>query len=246
MSIPFTAIPAIDVRDARVVRLSQGDYARQTDYANSPLDTARSYAEAGAQWLHLVDLDAAKNGGYSLQSLLVELRQCTALQIQTGGGIRSQSDLESLLALGVSRVVVGTIAVRSPELVCEWIRAYGPERITLALDARKDGAGNWRLSVAGWTETSAQTIDGLLDRYSEAGVRHVLCTDISGDGMLGGYNLGLYRELAERWPTLQIQASGGVRSVADIVAARDAGASAAILGRALLEGQFSLSEALAC
>ena len=246
MSAPFSVIPAIDVRDGRVVRLRQGDYARETAYEHSPLLLAENYATAGAQWLHLVDLDAARLGGYTLQRLVAEVRESTPLKIQSGGGVRGESDVESLLALGVSRVVVGTLAVREPTRVRRWLQAYGTEHITLALDARLDDAGVWRLPTAGWTEVSAASMDALLQRYVDAGLRHLLCTDIARDGMLSGFNLDLYRQLSRRWPELAIQASGGVRSVADVIAARDAGASAAILGRGLLEGNFSLEEALAC
>jgi phosphoribosylformimino-5-aminoimidazole carboxamide ribotide isomerase len=244
--MPFTVIPAIDVRNARVVRLSQGDYAQETVYGDSPLGVAGLYADAGAQWLHLVDLDAARLGGYSLQPLLTQLRLATPLRIQTGGGIRSEADVESLLELGVSRVVVGTAAVRAPERVAGWIRAYGSDRITLALDTRQDESGAWRLPVSGWTENSAAGLDDLLQLYVDAGLKNLLCTDIARDGMLSGFNLDLYRMLAVRWPQLAIQASGGVRSVDDVRAAREAGAGAAILGRALLEARFKLEEALAC
>ena len=242
----FTIIPAIDVRQSCVVRLNQGDYERETVYDNSPLATAIRYADSGAQWLHLVDLDAARRGEYSLQALLAKLHKSTPLRIQTGGGIRNEADVEAVLELGAARVVIGTQAVRDPIRVSRWIGEYGRERITLALDARQDAGGDWRLPVAGWTETSGESLEDLLDRYSDAGLKHVLCTDIARDGMLSGLNIDLYRMLSQRWPALSIQASGGVRSVDDIVAAREAGASAAILGRALLEQRFKLGEALAC
>jgi phosphoribosylformimino-5-aminoimidazole carboxamide ribotide isomerase len=242
----FTVIPAIDVRNGRVVRLSQGDYAQETVYLDSPLALAQRYAAAGAQWLHLVDLDAARAGGYTLQPLLAQLRTATSLRIQTGGGIRCEADVEALLELGVERAVVGTIAVREPLRVADWLRVYGSERITLALDVRRDGFDNWRLPVAGWTESSTESLDDLLQRYCDAGLKHLLCTDIARDGMLSGFNLELYRLLARRWPQLCLQASGGVRNVDDVRAAREAGASAAILGRALLEGRFEFAEARKC
>lgn len=241
----FTVIPAIDVRNGRVVRLSQGDYGRETVFDDSPLATAQRYAEAGAKWLHLVDLDAARQGAYSLQPLLAELAKIP-LRIQTGGGIRSEVDVEAIFDSGATRVVVGTLAVREPARVCAWINTYGSERIVLALDVRKNDSGVWELPVAGWTESSAESVDGLLNRYTDAGLTHLLCTDISRDGMLCGFNLDLYRMLSTAWPQLQIQASGGVRDVDDIIAARDANASAAILGRALLENRFTLADALAC
>ncbi len=240
----FLAIPAIDVRSGRVVRLNQGDYDRETVYGDSPETIARAYADAGSRWLHLVDLDAAKNGAYTLAPLLGLLSD--RLKIQTGGGIRSESDVEALLAAGASRVVVGTVAVREPARVAVWLERFGAERITIALDARQDTDGEWRLPVAGWTEASSQTLPDLVAFYADAGLKHLLCTDISRDGMLSGFNLELYRLLGTRWPQLRIQASGGVRSLDDIRAARDAGAGVAILGRALLEGRFDLREALAC
>jgi phosphoribosylformimino-5-aminoimidazole carboxamide ribotide isomerase len=240
----FTLIPAIDVRDGRVVRLAQGDYDRQTTYGDDPVAVARAYADAGARWLHLVDLDAARQGGYSQLPLVERLRAETALAIQTGGGIRTAADIETLLAAGVERVVIGTQAVRRPTLVGAWLRRYGSDRITLALDTRQDESGAWRLPVSGWTEQSPVGLEDLLEDYAAAGLRHLLCTDISRDGMLSGFNIELYAMLAQRWPGLCIQASGGVRGLEDLDAARQAGAAAAILGRALLERRFSLAEAL--
>lgn len=246
MNHSFVAIPALDVRDGKVVRLRQGDYDQQTEFAGSPIELAVAYARSGATCLHLVDLDAARNGAYSLLPLLQAIAAETSLQVQTGGGLRSSADVDGVLAAGAARAVLGTVAVRDPENVCGWLRRFGAERIVLALDVRRDANGEWRLPVAGWTESSPASLDSLLERYCDAGIRHVLCTDIARDGMLAGYSLDLYRELASRWPGLSFQASGGVRSVADIQAARDSGAAGAILGRALLEGRFTLAEALAC
>ena len=242
----FTLLPAIDIRDGAVVRLSQGDYERQTTYAPNPVEASRAYAEAGASWLHLVDLDAAREGCYTLLPLVRDILAATPLKIQTGGGIRHESEVETLLAEGVTRVVVGTVAVREPEKVATWLKKFGPEQLTLALDTRQDERGLWRLPVRGWTENTPHTLESLLSLYAEQGLRHVLCTDIARDGMLSGYNVELYRTLAIRFPNLEIQASGGVRDLADIRAAKRAGASAAILGRALLEGRFTLKEALEC
>ena len=242
----FTVLPAIDVRKGNVVRLNQGDYDRQTVYELSPMDAIRRYAADGAGWLHLVDLDAARVGRYTLGPLIEEVRASTSLKIQTGGGVRSEAEVEALLKAGAERVVICTLAVKEPERVSSWLRTFGMERITLALDARQDETGQWRLPVKGWTENTAGTLEDLLSLYCEAGLQHALCTDIARDGMLSGFNLDLYRRLAGRFPTLQIQASGGVRSLEDIRAAKDAGARAAILGRALLEARFQLEEALLC
>ncbi len=242
----FTILPAIDVRNGAVVRLSQGDYEKQTTYEGAPIETIREYAAAGAAWLHLVDLDAAREGRYTLRPLVEQIRATTSLQIQTGGGVRHEDDVAAMIAAGATRVVVGTVAVREPEKVAGWLAKFGADRLTLALDTRQDESGVWRLPVRGWTENTPHTLESLLGLYAEAGLRHVLCTDIARDGMLSGFNTDLYRSLALRFPHLEIQASGGVRSIADILDARSAGASAAILGRALLEGRFGLKEALAC
>ncbi len=242
----FTILPAIDVLNGSIVRLSQGDYERQTTYASAPLEAIRGYAQSGASWLHLVDLDAARKGRYTLRPLVEEIRAATPLLVQTGGGVRHENDVEAMIAAGAERVVVGTLAVREPEKVIGWLAKFGTDRLTLALDTRQDERGAWRLPVRGWTENTPHTLESLLGLYAEAGLRHVLCTDIARDGMLSGFNVDLYRSLALRFPTLEIQASGGVRGLADIKAAKRAGASGAILGRALLEGHLTLKEALAC
>ena len=242
----FTVYPAIDVREGRVVRLRQGDYADETRYGDDPLAFAQRYADAGATWLHLVDLDAAKAGGYTLLALLRGIVAGTGLQVQTGGGVRTRDDVAALLDAGTSRVVVGSLAVRDPASVLAWIGEFGSERITVALDTRRDADGVWRLPVHGWTETASETLDELLRRYADGGLKHLLCTDIDRDGMLSGPNIALYRGVCVAHPGLQLQASGGVRDVADVIAAREAGCSGAVLGKALLEGRLSLPEALAC
>jgi len=240
----FDVIPAIDLRGGQVVRLKQGDYAQQTTYAADPRELAGRYADAGARWLHLVDLDGARSG--RLDNLAVIAAIATdGMAIQAGGGVREEADLQRLFDAGVQRVVVGSVAVRDPARVAAWLAKYGAERLTLALDTRH-AEGRWVLPSAGWTEVEARTLDELAPWYAARGARHLLCTDIDRDGMLAGFNLDLYRHLATSVPQLALQASGGVRSLDDIRAARDAGANAVILGRALLEGSFTVAEALAC
>ena len=242
----FTVYPAIDVREGRVVRLRQGDYADETRYGDDPLAFAKRYADDGATWLHLVDLDAAKAGGYTLQALLSGIVARTGLQVQTGGGVRTRDDVAALLASGASRVVVGSLAVRDPGSVLAWVGEFGSERITVALDTRRDADGVWRLPVHGWTETASETLDDLLRRYSDGGLQHLLCTDIDRDGMLSGPNIELYGEVCDAYRGLRLQASGGLRDAADVIAARAAGCGGAVLGKALLEGRLSLADALAC
>lgn len=237
----FTLYPAIDVRDGRVVRLRQGDYEQETRYPGEPAEVAARYADAGAQWLHLVDLDAARAGGYTLTALLSTIKSTTALRVQTGGGVRSEADVEAILEAGADRVVVGSLAVREPERVIGWLTRFGADRITVALDARQNDAGQWELPTAGWTQASGVSLGALLTRYADAGLRHLLCTDIARDGMLAGPNLDLYRTLTAMAPQVRVQASGGVRDPADVVASREAGCAGAVLGKALLEGRVDLA-----
>lgn len=245
-SSTFTAYPAIDIRNGRVVRLAQGDYAQETRYGDDPLAQIQDYAAAGARWLHLVDLDAARAGGYTLAPLLARIAASTGLRVQTGGGVRAYDDVARILDAGAARVVIGSLAVRDPALVLDWIDAFGPERITVALDTRFDRAGVWRLPVHGWTETADETLDVLARRYAEGGLRHLLSTDIARDGMLSGPNLALYAHLHALVPGVQLQASGGVRDLADVSAAKAQGCAGIVLGRALLEGRLSVAEAVAC
>lgn len=237
----FTLFPAIDVRDGRVVRLRQGDYEQETRYPGEPAEVAARYAQAGAQWLHLVDLDAARAGGYTLAPLLATIKAATPLRVQTGGGVRSEADVEAILEAGADRVVIGSLAVREPECVIGWLARFGAEHITVALDARQDDAGQWQLPTAGWTQASGVALDGLLRRYADAGLQHLLCTDIERDGMLAGPNLDLYRVLVSIAPRVHVQASGGVRDAADVAAACEAGCAGAVLGKALLEGRIDLA-----
>ncbi|HSX59122.1 MAG TPA: 1-(5-phosphoribosyl)-5-[(5-phosphoribosylamino)methylideneamino]imidazole-4-carboxamide isomerase [Tahibacter sp.] len=240
----FDIIPAIDLRAGNVVRLRQGDYSQQTSYRVDPLRLAQDYATAGAAWLHVVDLDGARAG--NLENFrLIEALAGTAIQLQAGGGVRSEDDVQRLFDAGVARVVVGSVAVREPERVAEWLVRYGAGRLCIALDTR-DENGVWRLPSDGWTQSEAPTLETLAPRYAAAGAVHVLCTDIHRDGMLAGPNLGLYAHLRRLAPGLRVQASGGVRDIADVRAVRELGVAGVVLGRSLLEGQLDLAEALAC
>lgn len=237
----FTPYPAIDVRDGRVVRLRQGDYAQETRYPDDPFTVAQRYADAGATWLHLVDLDAARAGGYTLGPLLQRIKAATRLRVQTGGGVRSEADVEAILEAGADRVVIGSLAVRDSARVIGWLQRFGAERITVALDARQDDAGRWQLPTEGWTQASGASLDDVLQRYVDAGLRHLLCTDIARDGMLSGPNLDLYRSLVAAAPTLAVQASGGVRDATDVAASHEAGCDGVVLGKALLDGRMDLA-----
>ncbi len=241
----FTIYPAIDVREGRVVRLHKGDYAKETRYPSEPLTVAAEYAEGGATWLHLVDLDAARAGGYTLIPLLRAIAEETGLSVQTGGGVRCKQDVIDLLEAGASRVVIGSLAIQQPELVSEWIQEFGADRITVALDARTGDDGSWVLPTAGWTSDSETDLAVLLSHYSRSGLAHALCTDIGRDGTLAGPNLNLYTFVARAVPDVAVQASGGTRHAADVRGVRKVGCGGVILGKALLEGRLTIDEAIA-
>ena len=243
--IPMQIIPAIDLREGRVVRLAQGDYARETRYPRDPAQLAHEYFASGARWLHVVDLDGARSGQLHNLRAIAAIAD-SGLSLQAGGGVRDEDDLRRLYDAGVVRVVVGSVAVREQDIVEKWISSYGAERICIALDTRLDEAGRWSLPVKGWTESSEFTLDELAPHYAGAGARHLLCTDIARDGMLAGPNLELYEHLAHVVPTLDVQASGGVRDATDLRALRALGLAGAVLGRSLLEGRLTLAEALSC
>lgn len=239
-------IPALDLIDGNVVRLQQGDFARQTTFANDPLPLVQAYAAAGAQYLHVVDLDGARDPAKRQIDLLRRISASTSMTVQVGGGIRNQADLEQLFEAGVKRAVIGSLAVTQPQLVQAWLNEFGPAAIVLALDVNIAADGTAYVATHGWQQTSTLTLNQLLDSFSADGLRHVLCTDISRDGMLSGSNIALYAGLKQRYPKLLVQASGGIASLDDLRQLQAINCDAAILGKALLTGQFTLEEALAC
>jgi phosphoribosylformimino-5-aminoimidazole carboxamide ribotide isomerase len=234
-------IPAIDLRDGRCVRLLKGDFGAETRYEVDPVELAASYAKLGARWLHVVDLDGAKRGEPVNLPLIARMRAAAGIDVQLGGGVRSRKSLEQALAVA-SRVVIGSLAVSEPELVSEWLREFGPERLTLALDVRLDEGGKPMIATHGWTESSGLELATAVDRYSAAGLRHVLCTDIDRDGALTGPNTELYGDCVSRWPGIAFQASGGVRDLADLRALTLAGVAGTVSGKALLEGRLTAEE----
>lgn len=242
----FELYPAIDLRGGRVVRLRQGDYGAETHYADDPLPLIEAYAEQGARWLHLVDLDAARAGGFTLAPLIARIKQRCGLRVQAGGGVRRAADVEAMLDAGVDRAVLGTLAIRQPDTVLGLFERHGGERLTLAFDVRADREGGWRLPSHGWTADDAPALPERLEAYRGSPLQHVLSTDIGCDGMLSGPNLALYRWWRQQHPTLLVQASGGVRDGADVAALRALGVAGAVLGRSLLEGRMKLAEVLTC
>lgn len=239
-------IPALDLIDGKVVRLHQGDYGQQRDYGSDPLPRLQDYEAQGAEVLHLVDLTGAKDPAARQIPLLKKLLAGVSVPVQIGGGIRTEADVEALLAAGARRVVVGSTAIKQPGEVHNWFRQYGPEAIVLALDVRIDSENRKEVAISGWQEAADITLEEVIAQFQPSGLRHVLCTDISRDGTLSGSNVALYREVSARFPQIAFQSSGGIGSLADIAALRDSGAQGVIVGRALLEGKFTVSEAISC
>ncbi|NAW61381.1 1-(5-phosphoribosyl)-5-[(5-phosphoribosylamino)methylideneamino]imidazole-4-carboxamide isomerase [Vibrio sp. V31_P5A7T61] len=239
-------IPALDLIDGQVVRLYQGDYGQVTEYKVDPVEQFNLYHQAGANWLHLVDLTGAKDTSARQLELISKLLASTPANIQIGGGVRSEQDVIDLLAAGAQRVVIGSTAVKQPQLVKQWMEKYGAEKIVLALDINIDQEGVRRVAVSGWQEDSGVTIEALLDDYLTVGLRHVLCTDIARDGTLNGSNVELYIDLCQRYPQVQFQSSGGIGNLADIAALKGSGVAGVIVGRALLDGKFTAQEAFSC
>lgn len=236
----FTIYPAIDMRGGKCVRLLQGDYNQETVYGDSPFDMAKSFADAGAEWIHMVDLDGAKDGKRVNDRFVIEAAQKLGAKVQIGGGIRTEEDILHYLNNGVSRVIIGSVAVSNPEFAIEMIQKYG-EKIAIGLDA-KDGY----VATHGWLDTSSVTAVELGKRLAEAGAETFIFTDIATDGMLSGPNLLAVEKLAVETGKSVI-ASGGVSELADLRALKELvgkGVSGAIVGKAIYEGRFTVPEAL--
>ncbi|MDF7785624.1 1-(5-phosphoribosyl)-5-[(5-phosphoribosylamino)methylideneamino]imidazole-4-carboxamide isomerase [Pantoea stewartii] len=239
-------IPALDLIDGKVVRLHQGDYARQRDYGSDPLPRLQDYARQGATVLHLVDLTGAKDPAKRQITLLKSLLNGVNAVVQVGGGIRSREDVKALLDAGASRVVVGSTAVKQPEEVKAWFTEFGPDAIVLALDVRINATNRKEVAISGWQEAAGVTLEEVIEQFQPVGLKHVLCTDISRDGTLSGSNVDLYKEVTARFPQIAFQSSGGIGELSDVAALRGSGVQGVIVGRALLEGKFTVSEAIAC
>ena len=240
-------LPAIDIKDGNCVRLLKGDYSTAHQVCESPYKAAEQFANAGATWMHMVDLDGAKDTSKRQLSVISGLIKNTSVPVEIGGGIRTAKDIEDLLNVGASRVVVGSAAVKDPATAKEWFRNYGAEHIVLALDINIDPVSGKRfIAIKGWQENSAVTIEELIGDFAEVGLKYVLCTDISRDGTLKGSNVELYHDLHQLFPHIDFLASGGIGSLSDVEAVRDSGAAGIIIGRSLLEGKFTVKEAIAC
>jgi phosphoribosylformimino-5-aminoimidazole carboxamide ribotide isomerase len=234
-AIDMRLIPAIDLKAGHCVRLLHGDFSRETRYGADPEALLAKYRGWGADWLHVVDLDGAKDGSLGNRAIIARLAALQTVKLQVGGGLRNTAAVTQMLDLGAARAVVGSSAVTHVEQVRTWLQHFGPERITLAFDVRLDDGGIPRVATHGWQRQSELSLWDAVAHFSESQLLHVLCTDVGRDGALTGPNIALYREAVRRHPQIQWQASGGIRDARDLHALREAGATAAISGKALLE-----------
>ena len=230
-------IPAIDIIDGQCVRLTKGDYDQKTVYRDSPAEVAKEFEQIGFKRLHVVDLDGAKSKHIVNDQVLQAITTETKLTVDFGGGIKTDEDIEKAFAAGASMVTVGSIAVTNPELFIGWLEEYGPERMILGADVR-----HGKISINGWKEDSEEDLLPFLKKYIDAGVRNVLCTEISKDGTLSGPAIDLYQKMMAAYPQLHLIASGGVSSIDDIKALDAAGIPAVVFGKAIYEGRIDLNQ----
>ena len=230
-------IPAIDIIGGQCVRLTKGDYDQKTVYRDSPAEVAKEFEEIGFKRLHVVDLDGAKSKHIVNSDVLHRITTDTQLIVDFGGGIKTDEDIEKAFTAGASMVTIGSIAVTNPDLFMGWLEKYGAERIILGADVR-----HGKVSINGWKEDSSEDLLPFLKKYIDAGVKNVLCTEISKDGTLTGPAIELYQSMMTAYPELHLIASGGVSSIDDIKALEAAGIPAVVFGKAIYEGKINLNE----
>ena len=230
-------IPAIDIIYGKCVRLSQGDYNSKKVYNENPLEVAKEFEAHGIRRLHVVDLDGAASHHIVNYRVLETIASRTSLIIDFGGGIKSDEDLIIAFENGAQMVTLGSIAVKNPELFKKWLHQYGAEKIILGADAKDN-----RIAVNGWKEESTQELLPFLEEYTKEGIRKVLCTDISRDGMLQGPSIELYKQIMQQFPEMHLIASGGVSSIDDIIELQKAKIPAVVFGKALYEGKITMKD----
>ena len=230
-------IPAIDIIEGKCVRLTKGDYSTKIIYNEDPLEAAKMFENHGIQYLHLVDLDGARSQKIVNYKVLEEIASKTSLQIDFGGGLKSDADLKIAFESGATQITGGSIAVKDPELFETWIINYGSEKIILGADVN-----NRKIAVSGWTEDSELELFPFVENYLQKGIQYVICTDISKDGMLEGPSFDLYRELLEQWEDIKLIASGGISKMDDLYKLKELDCEAAIIGKAIYEGRISMKD----
>lgn len=236
--------PAIDLKGGHCVQFHKGKLDQHIDYASHPFGVAQKFAEQGAAYLHVVDCDGLMAGHPVQIPLIKEIKQQTGLKVQMGGGVRSKEEICELLALGIDRVVVGTIAVSKPDLVKMWLKEIDPDKVVIALDVRSPIGDEPWVAAHHWQQNTAISLWQLLDEYHSQGVKHLLCTQIDLVGTLEGPDIALYEMLSARYPDIDIQASGGISGLHDLKALNNIGISGTVIGKALYENKLSLSEAI--
>lgn len=229
--------PAIDIYEGKCVRLRQGDYAEQKIYSETPSDIARSFLDSGLDHLHIVDLEGAKAGKIINRKAIEAILRIPGIHAHVGGGVRARTDISYLFIAGAARVVVGSVAVKTPHIVQEWLREFRSERFVIAVDVRRGSVAH-----SGWLEQANLTPSTFIGSMAHFGVSHFLCTDIDRDGMLEGPNPVLYATLKEEFPALNFIASGGVSTLRDIENVKAAGCSGAVIGKAIYEGMLKPSD----
>lgn len=232
-------VPSIDIINGQSVRLLRGDYGEKKTYSVSPKEVAQQYFGKGARSLHIVDLDGARLGAVENWPTLEEILTQGGAEIQVGGGVRTETEIRRLLEFGATRVVLGSVAVKSPDLLARFAKQFGAERLCVSLDLK----GN-RIAYQGWLKSSSMSLDEVMKKVEESGIQHLLSTDISKDGTLEGPNIDLYTSLVRRFPNVHWFASGGVRSAGDIIKLKGVGVAGAIVGKALFEGEVRLEDLL--
>ncbi|MBC7937389.1 MAG: 1-(5-phosphoribosyl)-5-[(5-phosphoribosylamino)methylideneamino]imidazole-4-carboxamide isomerase [Rhizobacter sp.] len=230
-------IPAIDIINGKAVRLTQGDYAQQKIYNEDPLEVAKAFEDAGLNRLHLVDLDGAKAGSIQNRKVLENISANTRLHIDFGGGIKTIEDVRSVLNAGAKIITIGSLAVKQPELLAEWMETFGTGRFFIGADVYEE-----KIKINGWLQDGGMDVYTFLQNMTAIGITDFFCTDIKMDGALQGTSLELYKKIIAKFPGILLTASGGVASITDVIAAREAGCSGVIIGKAIYEGLISLKD----
>jgi len=230
-------IPAIDIIDGKCVRLSKGDYNTKKIYNENPLEVAKSFEDAGIQYLHLVDLDGAKSSRIINHKVLEQIATKTKLKIDFGGGLKTDEDLKIAFESGANQITGGSIAVKNPPLFKEWINQYGTEKIILGADAN-----NRKIAVSGWLEESNEDVIPFIQNYQKKGISYVICTDIAKDGMLEGPSFELYKEILTSCENVKLIASGGISTFDELPKLSELGCEGTIIGKAIYEGRISLKQ----
>jgi len=230
-------LPAIDIIEGKAVRLTRGDYESKKVYYNDPLEAAKAFEAAGLTGLHLVDLDGAKAGKIVNIKVLDAIANHTSLKIDFGGGVKNVQDVKDIINAGATMVTIGSLAVKQPTLLEEWVLMFGTNRFFIGADVLDE-----KIKISGWLQDGGINVYQFLTQMRAIGIQHFFCTDIQKDGAMQGASLALYQKMLQQFPGLQLTASGGVSSVADIEAVKAAGCNGAIIGKAIYEGLISLRE----